>query len=63
MEMQADEEVVLRIMDELDALADNPNADADTFEPAANKLRRMGAFPDSDLYPAAVQSFLFKAAA
>jgi hypothetical protein len=62
-EMQADEETVLRISDELDALADDPTADADTFETVTNKLRKMGAFPDSELYSAVVQSFLLKAAA
>jgi hypothetical protein len=62
-EMQKGEEAVLRIADELDALADDPAADISTFEMAANKLRQMGAFPDSELHSAVVQSFLFKAAA
>jgi len=62
-EMQAHEEAVLRIADELDALADDPTAAADTFETVTNKLRKMGAFPDAELYSAAVQSFLRKAAA
>jgi hypothetical protein len=59
-EIQADEQAVLRISDELDALADNPTADADTFETVANKLRKTGAFPDSELYSAALKSFLLK---
>ena len=62
-EAQADEETVLRIADELDALADDSAADADTFEKVTNKLRKLGAFPDAELYSAAVQSFLLKAAA
>jgi hypothetical protein len=62
-EMQADEETVLRIADELDALADDPTADVNTFETVTNKLRKMGVFPDSELYSAAVQIFLLKAAA
>ena len=62
-EMQADEETVLRIADELDALADDPTADVDTFETVTNKLRKMGVFPDSELYSAVTQSFLLKAAA
>jgi hypothetical protein len=62
-EMQADEAAVLQIADELDALADEPTADAGTFETATNKLRQMGAFPDSELYSAVVQSFLLKAVA
>jgi hypothetical protein len=61
-EMQAHEEAVLRIVDELDTLADNPAADFDTFETVTNKLRKMGAFPDSELYSAVAQSFLLKAA-
>jgi hypothetical protein len=62
-EMQADGETVLRIADELDALADDPTADVDTFETVTNKLRKMGVFPDSELYSAVVQSFLLKGAA
>jgi hypothetical protein len=62
-EMQEDEEIVLRIADELDALADDPTTDIDTFETVANKLRKMGVFPDSELYSAVVQSFLLKTAA
>ena len=61
-EMQADEEIVLRIADELDALADDPTASVDTVETVTNKLRKMGAFPDSELYSTAVRSFLLKAA-
>ncbi|HEY5305657.1 MAG TPA: hypothetical protein VIJ52_03185 [Pseudolabrys sp.] len=61
-EMQRDEEAVLQIADELDALADDPAANVSTFETAANRLRQMGAFPDADLHSAAVQSFLLKAA-
>jgi hypothetical protein len=56
-EMQADEETVLRIADELDALADDPTADVNTIEAVANKLRKVGAFPDSELYSAVVESF------
>jgi hypothetical protein len=52
----------LRIADELDALADDPTPDVGTFETITNKLRRLGAFPDSELYSAVVQSFLLKAA-
>lgn len=59
-EMQADEESVLRIVDELDVLADVPTAEFDTFETVANKFRRMGTFPDAELYSAVVQSFLLK---
>jgi hypothetical protein len=62
-EMQADEEAVLTIADELDALADNPTADVDTFETVTNKLRKTGAFPDSELHSAVVQSFLLNAPA
>jgi hypothetical protein len=60
-EAQVGEEAVLKIADELDALADDPSADADAFEKVANKLRKMGAFPDSELHSAVVQSFLLKA--
>lgn len=60
-EMQADVEAVLRIVDELDALTDDPNADVGTFETVTNKLRQMGAFPDSELHSAVVQSFELKA--
>jgi hypothetical protein len=62
-EMQADEAAVLQIADELDGLADEPTADAGTFETATNKLRKMGAFPDPELYSAVVQSFLLNATA
>jgi hypothetical protein len=61
-EMQADEEAVLRIADELDALADDPAAHGDTFEKITNKLRKTGAFPDPELYFAVVQSFDLKTA-
>lgn len=57
-EMQADEEFVLRIADELDALADIPTADFDIFEKMTNKLRKTGAFPDAELYSVVAQSFL-----
>jgi hypothetical protein len=60
-EMKADMEAVLRIADELDALADDPTADVGTVEKVANKLRKMGRFPDSELYSAVVQSFVLKA--
>jgi len=62
-EVRADEEAVLKIAHELDTLADNPTADFDTFETVTNKLRKMGAFPDSELYSAVMQSFLLTAAA
>ena len=55
-------EAILRIADELDALADDPTADVGTFEKVTNTLRKMGAFPDSELYSAVVQSFELKAA-
>lgn len=61
-EMQADAEAVLSIADEFDALADDPTAGVGTVEKFANKLRKMGAFPDSELYSAVVQSFVLKAA-
>lgn len=61
-EMRADAEAVLGIADELDALADDPAADVGTFEKVTNKLRKMGAFPDSELYSAVVQSFELKGA-
>jgi hypothetical protein len=62
-EMRADEVTVSGIADELDALADDPTADLDTFETVTNKLRKMGAFPDLGLYSAVVRSFLLKVAA
>jgi hypothetical protein len=62
-EMLAEEETVLKIADELDALADDPTANVDTVEMVANKLRKMGAFPDSELYSAVEQSFRLKARA
>jgi hypothetical protein len=62
-EMQVDEETVLRIADELDRLADDPTHGVDTFETVTNKLRKLGMFPDSELYSAVVQNFLLKAAA
>jgi hypothetical protein len=62
-EMQADTGAVLRIADELNALADDPAANADTVEIITNKLRQMGAFPDAELYSAVIQSFELKAAA
>jgi hypothetical protein len=62
-EMQADEETVSKIADELDALADDPTANVDTVETVTNKLRKMGAFPDSRLYSATVQSFLLNSSA
>jgi len=61
-ETEADEETVSKIADELDALADDPTANVDTVERVTNKLRKMGAFP-TQLYSAAVQSFLLEAAA
>ncbi len=60
-EKQADEETVLEIADELDTLADDASASAHTLEILTNKLRQMGAFPDSELYYAAVRSFYLKA--
>ena len=60
-EMQAHEEAVLRIADELDALADDPTADVDAFETVTNKLRKKGTFPDAELYSAVEQSFRLKA--
>ncbi|WP_316976526.1 hypothetical protein [Shumkonia mesophila] len=60
--MQAHEEAVLRIADELDALAENPNAGVNDFEKVTNKLRKMGAFPDPELYSTVMQSFRLKAA-
>lgn len=61
-EMQSDEEAVLKIADELDALATASAANIDTFEKIANKLRRLGLFPDSELYSAAIHSFIMEAA-
>jgi len=61
-EMQAHEEAVLRIADELDALADNSNADGGAFETVINKLRKIGAFPDSELYSIVMLSFRLNAA-
>jgi hypothetical protein len=61
-EMHADEEAVLAVADELDMLTDDPSADVGTFETCTNKLRKVGAFPDPDLYSAVVQSYLLKAA-
>jgi hypothetical protein len=60
-ERETDEEAVKRIADELDALAEDPTADYEKFETAANKLRKLGAFPDSELHSAVAQSFLLKA--
>ena len=57
-EIQSHAESVLKIADELDMLADDPATDIGTFERAANRLRMMGAFPDSELYSAVIQSFL-----
>ena len=59
-EMQAHEASVLAIADALEALADDPAAEFAAIEMLANKLRQMGAFPDRELYSAAVQSFLLK---
>jgi hypothetical protein len=56
-EMQEHEAEVLKIADELDELADDPTATAHAVETIANKLRQRGAFPDEELYFAAVQSF------
>jgi len=56
-ERQAGEEAVLRIADEIEALADDPSAEVVAFETAANKLRKWGAFPDPELYSAVVHSF------
>jgi L-rhamnose isomerase len=39
-EMRTDVEAVLRIADELDALADDPTAGVRTFEKVTNKLRK-----------------------
>ncbi|MCW0236035.1 MAG: hypothetical protein OJJ21_20730 [Ferrovibrio sp.] len=60
-EMQADEEAVLKIADELDALAHESPPNIDKFEKTTNELRRLGVFPDSELYSAVVQSFMLKA--
>jgi len=61
-EMQADTEAVLRVANELDALANDPTATADTVELITNKLRQMGAFPDAELYSAVIQSFQLRVA-
>jgi hypothetical protein len=62
-EVQAGEKAVLRIADKLDALADVPTADVGTFEVLTNKLRKLGAFPDAELYAAVVRSLLLKGTA
>jgi hypothetical protein len=59
-EMQADEDLVLSIADELDSLADAPTADFNNLEKLTNKLRKLGAFPDAELYSAVVQSFMLQ---
>lgn len=59
-EMQSDEEAVLKIADELDALATASVGDIDTFEKITNKLRRLGVFPDSELYSAVAHSFMMQ---
>jgi hypothetical protein len=61
-EMRADENAVLDIADELDALGNDPDADIGTFEEITNKLRRLGTFPDSELYAAVVQGFALRVA-
>lgn len=60
-EMRAHEEAVLGLANELDSLAGDPNASVDDFEKITMKLRSLGAFPDSELYFAATQSFYLKA--
>ena len=57
-EMQADEQIVLTIVNEFDAIAEDPAADVHSVEHVADKLRQMGSFPDADLYSAVIQSFL-----
>lgn len=59
-EMQTGEDAVLKIADELDTLANDPAGDADAFQRATNKLRQLGAFPDSELNSAVTQSFYLK---
>ncbi len=56
-EIQADADAVLAVADELEALANDPAADVDGFETIATTLRQMGAFPDSQLYFAVIESF------
>jgi hypothetical protein len=59
-ELKDDEETIFKIANELDALADDPSAALDEFQTITNKLRKMGAFPDSELNSAVVQSFCLK---
>jgi hypothetical protein len=59
-ETKTDAEAVIKIADQLDVLVDDSSSTIDIFETLTNELRRLGAFPDSDLYSAVVQSFLLK---
>lgn len=59
-EMKAGEEAVLKVADELDVLVEDSSVTLNIFETITNELRRLGAFPDSELYFAVVQSFLLK---
>jgi hypothetical protein len=59
LDMEAYEKAVLQIADEIEVLAEKAGATYGDVEALGHRLRQMGAFPDSELYSAAVQSFLF----
>ncbi|MEA1676539.1 hypothetical protein [Nitrospirillum sp. BR 11163] len=58
--MKAEEEFVLDIADQLDQMADDPQATEQLFEALTDKLRQLGVFPDGDLNSAVVNGFFLE---
>ncbi|MDG3441734.1 hypothetical protein [Nitrospirillum amazonense] len=58
--MKAEEETVLDIADQLDQMADDPQATEQLFEALTDKLRQLGVFPDGDLNSAVVNGFFLE---